>query len=53
MNASAGGARILVVDDEIHLAEGLRDVLEGEGYRVAVAHDGAEASRRRSPSPSI
>lgn len=36
------GARILVVDDEIHLAEGLRDVLEGEGYRVAVAHDGAE-----------
>ena len=42
MRSGASGARILVVDDEIHLAEGLRDVLEAEGYRVAMAHDGAE-----------
>ena len=34
------------MDDEIHLAEGLRETLEGQGYRVAVAHDGAEGLRR-------
>jgi len=39
-------ARILVVDDEIHLASGLREVLEAEGYRVAVAHDGTEGLKK-------
>lgn len=35
-------ARILVVDDEAHLADGIRENLEAEGYETAVAHDGAE-----------
>jgi two-component system alkaline phosphatase synthesis response regulator PhoP len=33
-------ARILVVDDEAHLADGIRENLEAEGYSTAVAHDG-------------
>jgi two-component system alkaline phosphatase synthesis response regulator PhoP len=33
-------ARILVVDDEAHLAAGIRENLEAEGYRTDVAHDG-------------
>jgi two-component system alkaline phosphatase synthesis response regulator PhoP len=44
MNASfkthARAARILVVDDEAHLAEGIRENLEAEGYATEVAHDG-------------
>lgn len=39
MNA---GAHILVVDDEAHLADGIRENLEAEGYRTHVAYDGAE-----------
>ena len=35
--------RILVVEDEEHLAEGLRWNLEAEGYEVAVAADGPSA----------
>lgn len=34
---------ILIVDDEIHSRETLRDVLEDEGYQVAVARNGREA----------
>lgn len=34
---------VLIVEDEIHLAEGLRFNLEAEGYRVAVAADGERA----------
>lgn len=34
------GARILVVEDEAHLAEGLRFNLEAEGHEVVVASDG-------------
>ena len=37
---SARSGRILVVDDEVNLAEGIRENLEEEGYQVAVAHDG-------------
>ena len=33
-------AHILVVDDEAHLAAGIAENLEAEGYRVDVAHDG-------------
>jgi two-component system alkaline phosphatase synthesis response regulator PhoP len=33
---------ILVVDDESHLADGIRENLEAEGYETAVAYDGAE-----------
>ncbi|MGD8324079.1 MAG: response regulator transcription factor [Gammaproteobacteria bacterium] len=39
---SENAARILVVDDEINLAEGIRENLEFEGYSTEVAHDGAE-----------
>ena len=39
-------ARILVVDDEMHLAAGIRENLEAEGYRVEVAHDGREGLER-------
>jgi len=35
-------ARILVVDDEAHLAAGISENLEAEGYATDVAHDGAE-----------
>jgi two-component system alkaline phosphatase synthesis response regulator PhoP len=39
-------ARILIVDDEEHLAAGIRENLEAEGYRTAVAHDGATGLER-------
>ncbi len=35
--------RILVVEDEVHLAEGLLFNLEAEGYEVELAHDGETA----------
>jgi DNA-binding response OmpR family regulator len=35
--------RVLVVEDEAHLAEGLRFNLEAEGYEVRVASDGRSA----------
>jgi len=38
--------RILVVEDEAHLAEGLRFNLEQEGYSVLVAGTGEEALKR-------
>jgi two-component system alkaline phosphatase synthesis response regulator PhoP len=34
-------AKILVVDDETHLADGIRENLAAEGYRTVVAYDGA------------
>jgi two-component system alkaline phosphatase synthesis response regulator PhoP len=33
-------ARILVVDDETHLADGIRENLAAEGYETAIAYDG-------------
>jgi two-component system alkaline phosphatase synthesis response regulator PhoP len=39
-------ARILVVDDETHLADGIRENLEAEGYRAEVAHDGEQGLER-------
>jgi two-component system, OmpR family, alkaline phosphatase synthesis response regulator PhoP len=39
-------ARILVVDDEAHLAEGIRENLEAEGYQAEVAHDGRAGLER-------
>jgi signal transduction histidine kinase/ActR/RegA family two-component response regulator len=38
-----GAARILVVDDEEHVRELLKDILESEGYGVRLARDGREA----------
>ena len=36
-------SRILVVEDERHLADGLRFNLEAEGYQVTVVETGEEA----------
>ncbi len=47
--ASPGnGARVLVVEDEAHIADGLRFNLEEEGYLVEVAADGRAATLRIS-----
>ena len=35
-------ARILVVDDEAHLADGIRENLTAEGYQATAVYDGAE-----------
>jgi signal transduction histidine kinase len=35
--------RVLIVDDDVDLAESLRDILESRDYKVAVAHDIASA----------
>jgi len=40
---SSGESRILVVEDEKHLAMGLRYNLAAEGYRVTVVSDGPQA----------
>lgn len=40
--ANNASARILVVDDEAHLAAGISENLAAEGYVTDVAHDGAE-----------
>lgn len=40
---SAGAPRILLVEDEINLARGIRENLEAEGYAVEVVSDGAVA----------
>ena len=45
MNSSARSARILVVDDEAHLAAGIRENLLAEGYAAETAHNGAEGLR--------
>lgn len=37
------GSKILIVDDDAHLRETLRDLLEMEGYQVFEASSGAEA----------
>ncbi len=37
---------ILVVDDDLHTREGLRDSLQTEGFRVETAPDGWEAIRK-------
>jgi DNA-binding response OmpR family regulator len=42
-------SRILVVEDELHLAEGLRFNLEAEGYQVEVVDTGEAALERLLP----
>jgi len=39
------GKTILIVDDDRELAEGLRMVLEKQGFRVILAHDGHQAKQ--------
>ena len=49
MNTST--VRILVVEDEKHLAEGLRYNLAAEGYETLIARDGLEALQRFDQGP--
>ncbi|MCA9516627.1 MAG: response regulator, partial [Myxococcales bacterium] len=44
MNAANGALRVLVVEDETHLARGLKLNLELEGFEVALAATGREAA---------
>ena len=44
--SAASTPRILVVDDEAHLADGIRENLQAEGYDATVAHDGVEGLER-------
>ena len=44
--SAATTPRILVVDDETHLADGIRENLEAEGYAATVAHDGVQGLER-------
>ena len=39
-NGQAGEVKVLVIDDDVKNVAALRRGLEGEGYRVEVAHDG-------------
>lgn len=45
MQADDDAPRILLIDDEVHLAAGLKLNLELEGYRVDVAHSGRDAGQ--------
>ncbi len=45
MSAPVRPARILVVDDEAHLAAGIRENLLAEGYVAETTHNGAEGLR--------
>jgi CheY-like chemotaxis protein len=46
--------KILVVEDEAHIRENLRDMLEAEGYVVVEAADGDEGvSKARSEAPDL
>jgi DNA-binding response OmpR family regulator len=46
-------SRVLVVEDEAHLAEGLAFNLEAEGYEVEVLGDGKEAAERVQSAPPL
>jgi two-component system CheB/CheR fusion protein len=52
--AVAGGLRVLVVEDNVDVAESLRMVLELDGHTVAVAHAGLQAlERARDETPDV
>ena len=56
MSAAQTGHHILVVEDDRDISDSVREVLEDEGYTVAVAGDGAEALQHLhggSPPPDI
>ncbi len=51
VEASVAGARLLLIDDDLHVAETLAELLELEGFCVRVAHDGFTGleEARRAP----
>ncbi|HZP97314.1 MAG TPA: response regulator transcription factor [Candidatus Limnocylindria bacterium] len=51
MTSAIRGARVLVVDDDADLRDGLRRALSAEGYAIALASDGSEALARIRESP--
>ncbi len=51
--AGSTAARILVVEDEVHLAEGLLFNLQAEGYEVELAHDGETALALLAREPAF
>lgn len=46
-----GSKRILLVEDDLHVAETFAELLELEGYRVTVAHDAAAALQQVRHQP--
>lgn len=50
-SASGGGRCVLVAEDEPGVRDMVRRVLEGHGYRVLLAADGAEAIERYRETP--
>jgi len=46
-------ARLLVVDDETHVAFGLKALLSARGHQVELAHDGIEALERLRCEPAL
>src|SRR4029434_7475177 len=36
------GVRVLVVEDEVHLAQAIAEGLSGEGFDVEISHDGLD-----------
>ena len=51
---SAGGDRLFVVEDEVHLAEVIVDILESEGYAVSLEKHGTRALERiREEGPDL
>jgi signal transduction histidine kinase len=55
-NPAQGARRVLVVDDDVDLAESLQEILASRGYAAAVAHNiaGAEAAAKAlSPQVAI
>ncbi len=47
-----GGVRLLVVDDEPSVRDALRRILEHDGYKVELAHDGRAAIRAQAAAPA-
>jgi signal transduction histidine kinase/ActR/RegA family two-component response regulator len=44
--AARAGVRVLVVDDNVDVAELLSEALQDEGFQTAIAHDGRDALQR-------
>lgn len=51
MSTNSGRARVLVVEDELNIAELVRMYLEREGYRAVLAGTGEQALEMASQSP--
>jgi len=35
--------KVLIAEDDLHIGEGLRDIVQGEGYEALLASDGEQA----------